>query len=88
MVLTTSRVIWRYLRKVRVDSETTYGLGDNVVMAGHYLWGTLQAHRVMDDLLTAKLQQHLEVAPYITLYLFKHCSLRLEVAEINQKVEL
>ena len=45
------RVIWREFRKEKVDSETVYVSGDNVVMTGQYLWGTLQEHRVMGDLL-------------------------------------
>ena len=37
VVLTMVRFIWRYLRKVRVESETTYGSAENVVMVGQYL---------------------------------------------------
>ena len=32
-----------------VESETAYGLWDNVVIVGQYLWGTIQSHRVMDE---------------------------------------
>ena len=48
VVLTMMRVLWRELRKVRVDSETMYGSGDNMVMEVQYLWNTLQSHRVMN----------------------------------------
>ena len=37
MVLTMIRVICREFGKVRVDSETAYGSGDNVVMVGQDL---------------------------------------------------
>ena len=35
VVLTVTRIIWRELQKVRVESETAYGLAENVVMVGH-----------------------------------------------------
>ena len=49
------RVIWKYLRKVRVEAETTYGSDKTAVMVGQYLWGTLQAHRVMENFLRTHL---------------------------------
>ena len=73
--------------KVQVESEKVYGSGDNVVMVGQYLWGTLQSHRVMGDFLRDQLQQHAEVAPYIILYLFEHQYPRVEVAALKQKVD-
>ena len=57
-------------------------------MVGKYLWGNLQSHRIMDEFLQEKIRQHLEVAPYITLYLFEHRSPRVEVVELSQKVDL
>ena len=87
MVLTTTRVIWRELQKVRVESETAYGSAENMVMVGHYLWVTIQAHRVMDDLLRSQFRQHPEVAPHITLYLFKHRAPIVEVVALKQRVE-
>ena len=48
-----------------MDSETAYGLKDNVVMVGQYLWVTLLSHRVMDDFLRYQFQQHAEVVPHI-----------------------
>ena len=87
LVLTMVRVIWRELRKLQVELETAYGSGDNLVMVGQYLMGTLQAHRVTDEFLRAQFQQHPEMAPHITPYLFEHRSPRLEVAALKQKVE-
>ena len=81
------RVIWRELLKVQVESETAYGLSDNVVLLGQYLWGTLQTHRVMDNFLRVQFRQHIEVAPHITFYLFEHWSPRVEVVVLNQKLE-
>ena len=42
----------------------------------------------MENLLGSQLRQHLEVAPHITLYLFKHRALRVEVVSLKQKVEV
>ena len=50
-----------------MESETAYGSGDNVVMVGQNLWGTLQAHIVMDEFLKYHFRQHTEVAPQIKL---------------------
>ena len=44
------RVIWREIRKVRVEVETEYGSDNPMEMVGQYLCGGLQAHRVMDEL--------------------------------------
>ena len=41
-----------------MESETVYGSGDNVLMLGNDLCGTLQEHRVMDYLLRSQLRQH------------------------------
>ena len=40
VILTMMRVIWRELRKVRVDSETSYVSEDKDVIVGKYLWVT------------------------------------------------
>ena len=61
VVITLVRVIWRELRKLRVEAETAYGSETPAVMAGQYLWGTLQAHREMENLLQTQFHQHPEV---------------------------
>ena len=48
VVITMVRIIWRDLREVRVEAETEYGSDTPLVMVGKYLWGTIQAHRVMN----------------------------------------
>ena len=72
VVLTMVHAIWREIRKVRVESETEYGSDNPSVMVGKYIWGNLQVHRVIDDLLRSQFFQHPEVAPHSTLYFFKH----------------
>ena len=72
VVITMVRVIWRDLRKVRVEAETAYFSEAPAVMVNQYLRGTFQAHRVMDKFLRTQFLQHLEVAPHIILYLFEH----------------
>ena len=81
------RVIWRYLRKVRVEIEKAYGLKDQLVMVGQYLWVTPQAHIVMDEFLHSQFRHHHEVAPHITIYLFENLLPRVEVLELRYKVE-
>ena len=51
VVLTVVRVIWRELRKVRVEAETAYVSEKLAEMVGQYLWGNLHAHWVMDEFL-------------------------------------
>ena len=83
VVLTMVRVIWRELRKVRVEAETAYGSENPTEMVGQYLWGTLQTHRVMDDFLRTQFCQHPEVDPHITLSLFEHISPLVEVSVLK-----
>ena len=61
-MFTTMRVVWRELSKVRVESEMEYVSVDNLLMVYQYLWGTLQAHRVMNTFLKAQFRQHPELA--------------------------
>ena len=63
MVLPMVRVIWMDLGKVRLEAETDYGSKTPAVIVGHYLWGTLQDHRVMDNFMRTHLRQHQEVPP-------------------------
>ena len=64
---TMVRVNWREMRNVGVEVETYYGLETLAVMVGQYLWGNLQAHRVMDEFLRTQFRHHPEVAPHIML---------------------
>ena len=49
VVLTMFRLMSREVRNVGVEAETAYGPDTPVVMVVQYLWGALQAHRVMDN---------------------------------------
>ena len=61
LVLTIVRVIWRKLKKVRLEAKTEYGSDNPSEMVGQYLWGTLQADRVTYDFLrTQFLQQDMQ----------------------------
>ena len=82
------RVIWRYLRKVRVEIEKAYGLKDQLVMLGQYLWVTPQAHIVMDEFLHSQFRNYPEVAPHITLYIFEHFLPRVEIVALRHKVDI
>ena len=86
IVLTMVQVIWRDLRKVRVEAEMAYGSENPTEMVGKYLWGTLQAHQVMEDFLRTQLHQHTEVAPHITLQLLEHRAPCVEVSALKERV--
>ena len=70
VVIAVVWVICRELRKVGGEAETVYGSDNPTEMVGQYLWGALQAHRVMDELSQTQFSQHPGMAPHITLYLF------------------
>ena len=87
VVLTIVQVIWRELRKVRLEAETAY-VSDNLTdMVGQYIWGTLQANWAIDVFLQTELLQNTEVDPHINLYLFEHRAPRVEVSDLKQRVE-
>ena len=70
-----------------VEAETIYGSENSSEMMRQYLWGTLQAHWVMNDLLQTQLFQNLEVDPKITLQRFKHRAPRVEISALKQRME-
>ena len=53
-------------------------------MVDQYLWGKLQAHRVMDEFMRSQFRQNPDVAPHSTLYLFEP---RVKVSALKQNVE-
>ena len=57
------------------------------MIVGKYLWGNLQAHIVMDDFLRTQFSQHPEVAPKITIYLFKYRAPQVEVSTLKHRLE-
>ena len=79
-------MILREIRKVRVEAETVYGSENPTEMVVQYLWGTLQAHWLMDDFLRTQLLQHPEVDPHITVYLFEHRAPWFEVSDLKKRV--
>ena len=54
---------------------------------GHYICGTLQYHRMMDEFLRNQFQQHPEVYSHITLYMFEPKLPWVDVSALNQEVE-
>jgi hypothetical protein len=79
-------VFFRELRRVRVGAETAYTATDPHVRVGHYLWHTLQAHRIMDEFLETTFQAHPLVAPSIVMYLFEHRAPRSEFEALSALV--
>jgi hypothetical protein len=76
-------VFFTELRRVRVGAETAYTSTDPHVRVGHYLWHTLQAHRIMDQFQKTTFQAHPLVAPSIVMYLFEHRAPRAEVESLQ-----
>jgi hypothetical protein len=79
-------VFFAELRRVRVGAETAYTSVDPHVRVGHYLWHTLQAHRIMDQFQKSTFQAHPLVAPSIVMYLFEHRAPRAEVETLQTLV--
>ena len=52
-------------------------------MVGKYLWGTLQARRMMDEFLHSLFYQNHEVALHINLYLFEDMAPRVELVDLR-----
>jgi hypothetical protein len=74
------------MRRVRVGAETAYTSVDPHVRVGHYLWHTLQAHRIMEEFQESTFQAHPLVAPSIVMYLFEHRAPRAEVETLQTLV--
>ena len=87
VVFTVVRVIWRDIRKFRVEEEMVYGSDKRSEMAAQYLWGALQTHQVIDEFLWKKFFQNTEMAPHIILYLFKHGAPLVEVYALIKNSE-
>ena len=64
-----------------------YGSDYPTLIEVQYLWGKLQAHRVMNYFLWKKLCQHPEVDSHIKLYPFKHRHHPVEVSDFKQRME-
>ena len=69
IVLTLVKVIFRELRKVRVGSEHAYSFSDRANPL--YLWGVLQAHRVMADFVKTNFREHPMFHPKMIMFLFE-----------------
>ena len=82
-----ARVIWREFRKARVQLETNYRDTYPQVVVGKYIWGTLQDHRVMEELMLKHFFQPPEVSPHNNLYLFEHRDPRAVVQEVRQNIQ-
>ena len=69
IVLTLVRVIFRELRKVRVGSEHAYNFPHRANAL--YLWGILQAHRVMAEFVKTNFREHPMFHPKMIMFLFE-----------------
>lgn len=69
VVLKLVRVICSELRKVRLVAEHAWSQGDRATPL--YLWGCLNAHRVMQDFKQMSFREHPKFYPKLVLYLFE-----------------
>jgi hypothetical protein len=81
IVTTLLRVIFKQLRSARVVAESAYTNEDNV--NGIYLWGVLQAHRVMKKFIGSGFTGHEEFHPQMIMFLFETMTPRSEVAQLR-----
>ena len=58
VVITMGNVIWRDLRKGRVEAYMLYGPDSPLVIFDQYLWGDLQADIVINDFLRTQFFHH------------------------------
>jgi hypothetical protein len=72
LVATIIRQIFRDLQKVRAIAQEAGSYTDPHRKAGTFLGATLQAHRVMQEYLSASFRSHPSVAPVLNMHLFAH----------------
>ena len=70
-----------------MEEDINYGSVAPPFTVGQYFWSTLQYHHEMDNLLLLKYCQNPEVDPRATLYLFENQDPRVEVLDLNHRVE-
>jgi hypothetical protein len=61
-------------------------LDDHIGKASLIIWGTVQAHRVMEEIKRAEFKRHHCVVPSLTLFLFNHRAPTQMVIDLQAKV--
>jgi hypothetical protein len=63
--------IFEELRKVRASAANAARDKNPITRCATYLWASIQAHRVMKEMLDARFRNHVSIAPVIILHVFK-----------------
>lgn len=79
------RTLFVELRKVRVEAEAAHTSEDNA--NGFYLWGVLQAHRVMKDFADKNFSMHPAFYPQLMMFLFENGTPRQDFDELKRMVK-
>jgi len=72
LVASCVRAVFRELRRVRICAQEAEKLPDKGVSCALFLWGNLQAHRIMDQFLVHSFEGHPVITPVINMHLFQH----------------
>jgi len=72
LVASCVRGVFRELRRVRICAQEAEKIPDRPTSCALFLWGSLQAHRVMDQFLIHSFEGHPVITPVINMHLFQH----------------
>jgi len=72
LVASCVRGIFRELRRVRIVAQEAEKLPDKATSCALFLWGSLQAHRIMDEFIVHNFEGHPVITPVINMHLFQH----------------
>lgn len=82
VVLKLVRVMCSELRKVRLVAEHAWSQGEKATPL--YLWGCLNAHRVMHEFKQTNFREHAKFYPKLVLYLFETYVAKHEIARLRE----
>ena len=71
LVSSCVRGIFRELRKARLVAQNAETISDSISSTGYFLWGSLQAHRVMKSFITCNFESHPAITPIVNMHLFQ-----------------
>jgi len=71
LVASCVRGIFRELRKARLVAQNAETISDSISSTGYFLWGALQAHRVMKSFITCNFESHPAITPIVNMHLFQ-----------------
>ena len=84
VVTTCLRVFFQELRSARVVAENAFNYPDRANAL--YLWGVVQAHRVMKEFVKHNFSEHPAFHPKLLQFLFKTSTPRVEMAKMTTTI--